>query len=101
VDFAWDHKKNAENRVLTIIESKSNNVILSQVIQRCPFDLNTHNKHTCDKGYHGTSKGMEKHAVQETFQWLSEYNIHISTIIHDKDSSIYAAANNAYPNITE
>jgi hypothetical protein len=32
VDFAWDHRKNAENGVLTIVESESNNVILLQVI---------------------------------------------------------------------
>jgi hypothetical protein len=53
---------------LTIIEFESNNVILLQVIQKCLFDLNIHNKYTYDKDYHDTFKGMKKYAVQEIFQ---------------------------------
>ena len=81
---------------MTIVNLENNDIILSQVIQRCSLNLNIHNKHTCTEGYHGTSKGMEK-----AFQWLSEHNVHISTVIHDKDSSTYAAASRAYPTIEE
>jgi hypothetical protein len=76
-------------------------VILSQVVQRCPLDPNTHDKTTCTKGYHGAFKDMEKYAVQEAFQWLQEQNINITTMIYDKDSSTYSIAASAYPSITE
>jgi hypothetical protein len=101
IDFAWDHRNNAENSVLIIVNAESNDIIFSQVVQRCSLDPATHDITICTEGYHGSSKGMESAAAQEAFKWLQESGINITTLIHDKDSSTYATASNAYTNIIE
>jgi hypothetical protein len=68
VDFAWDHRNNAENGVLTIVNVESNDIIFSQVIQRCPLDSDTYDIIICTEGYYGSSKGMKSIAAQETFK---------------------------------
>jgi hypothetical protein len=44
---------------------------------------------------------MKSFAAQKTFKWLQENGINITTLIHDKNSSTYVAASNAYTNIIE
>jgi hypothetical protein len=68
VDFAWDHRNNAENGVLTIVNAESNDIIFSQVVQRCPLDPDIYDITICIEGYHGSSKGMESATAQEAFK---------------------------------
>jgi hypothetical protein len=99
IDFVWDHRNNAENSVLTIINAESNDIIFSQIVQRYLLDPDTHDIIICTEGYHGSLKGMESTAAQEAFKWLQKSDINITTLIYDKDSSTYAVASNAYTNI--
>jgi hypothetical protein len=101
IDFAWNHKSNAENDVLTIVNAENNDIIFSQVIQRCSEPSDTHDISVCVNDYLGSLKGMESFATQEAFKWLQESDINITTLIYDNDSSTYVAANNAYTNIIE
>jgi len=108
VDFAWSHRRNAEEGSFIVISCHNDKIIASEHIQRCPLTNSpNHNESECERdecnsrNFHGASKSFEGQAAKRVFTRLKEAGYKVKVLIHDKDSSTSSHLHTIFPDSEE